>query len=168
MAITVARRLPDQPQLAEKLVDLLEDKTLPPEFRAAGLYGLDELPLEDIESVADRLLSVGKQTGPEKKRLITFTRNNDHFVRKQDKGAARVSNPLGVNVRIGFLLSRLKQPDKELLPWLEDLRSNAKPYLRLYSDGSGGNATAVGILDQAIKQAKGESVGDPTPAGGVF
>ena len=126
VATTVSRRLPDRPQLAERLVELVEDKSLSPELRAAGLYGLDELSLEDIASIADRLLSVGKQTGPEKQRLITFTRNNDHFVRKQDNGAARVSNPLGVDVHIGFLLSRVNKPDKELLPWLEELRIQCK------------------------------------------
>ena len=146
VAVAIARAFPERPNLATDLVDLLADESVVPEVRAAGLYALQELPPEKIAPIADRLLRIGQQAGPKKDLLIGWTKKHVHW---SSNASMRVglngSYPMGVDAWIGFMLSQLDDPPKELSGWLKELMEKAQA-----DPGRAGTF----VPDQAVENTK--------------
>lgn len=104
----------------------MANETVLPEIRAAALYGVEELPPENVQQVASTLSEIGQQTGAEKDRLIAWTANNGHRPRNQPLlDGLNGSYPVSSDYRIALLLAQLESPPAGLHDWLDELKTRA-------------------------------------------
>ena len=122
VAVPLARNFPDRPDLAKELAGMLADKKLPTDVRAAALYALRELPVAKIQSLGDTLLEVGKQSGPEKDQLISWTKKHYFYSTNPSvpfERKAAITPDMSVHSYIAVWLGQIEPPTKGALSWLK-------------------------------------------------